>query len=138
MANLVEVMDLEANTSPTEAAQASLQNLGLGEKEKHEKELATCAQLLDQVRGFFGFDREAHSKSKNAPVTHSDLERALQCSSHLASKHAKAYGSVVMQRVDSLKQEHVDPNTRAIATLETKIKALQDEISMYTKAPRPG
>ena len=61
-------------------------------------------------------------------MTHRDLERVLQCSSHLAFKHAKAYGSVVMQRVESLKQEHVDPNTQAIATLETKIKALQDEL----------
>ena len=43
-ANPVKGMDLEANTSPTEAAQASLQNLGLGEKEKHEKELATATQ----------------------------------------------------------------------------------------------
>ena len=93
-ANPVEVMDLEANTSPTEAAQASLQNLGLGEKEKHEKELAICSQLLDQVRGYFVFDRVTRSKTKNDPVTHNDLERALQCSSHLALKHAEAYGSV--------------------------------------------
>ena len=48
-------MDHEASTTPTAAAQVSLQNMALGEKEKHEKELAICSQLLDQVRGYFGF-----------------------------------------------------------------------------------
>ena len=56
-ANLVDEMEHEGNTSPTTVAQASLQNLGLGDKEKHKKELAICSQLLDQVRGYFGFDR---------------------------------------------------------------------------------
>ena len=36
-------MDHEASTTPTTAAQASLQNMALGEKEKQEKELATCS-----------------------------------------------------------------------------------------------
>ena len=57
VAPLGNEMEHEVNTSPTAAAQASLQNMALGEKEKHEKELAICSQLLDQVRGYFGFDR---------------------------------------------------------------------------------
>ena len=44
-----------SNPTPTGAAQVSLQNMALGEKEKYEKELTTCSQLLDQVRGYFGF-----------------------------------------------------------------------------------
>ena len=46
--------DLEDSTSHTEAAQASLRNMALGEKEKHEREINTASQLLDQVRGYFG------------------------------------------------------------------------------------
>ena len=52
---LGDEMDHEVSTTPTAAAQASLQNMALGEKEKFEKELTTCSQLLDQVRGYFGF-----------------------------------------------------------------------------------
>ena len=52
---LSDEMDHEVSTTPTAAAQASLQNMALGEKEKFEKELTTCSQLLDQVRGYFGF-----------------------------------------------------------------------------------
>ena len=52
---LSDEMDHKVNTTPTAVAQASLQIMALGEKEKHEKELAICSQLLDQVRGYFGF-----------------------------------------------------------------------------------
>ena len=52
---LGDEMDHEVSTTPTVAVQASLQNMALGEKEKFEKELTTCSQLLDQVRGYFGF-----------------------------------------------------------------------------------
>ena len=48
-------MDHEASTTPTAAAQASLQNMALGEKEKYEKELTACSQLLDQVRRVFWY-----------------------------------------------------------------------------------
>ena len=77
-------MDLEQHTSPTEAASVSLQNLGLGGREKQEKELAIATQLLDEVRELCGFDRLSCSKSKDSPVTHTDIDRALQCSSILA------------------------------------------------------
>ena len=52
---LADEMDHEVSTTPTAAAQGSLQNMALGEKEKFEKELTTCSQLLNQVRGYFGF-----------------------------------------------------------------------------------
>ena len=77
-------------TTPTVVAQASLQNMALGEKEKHDREINTASQLLDQVRGYFGFDRVTRSKAKDS-ATHNDLERALQCSSHVALKHAEAF-----------------------------------------------
>ena len=48
-------MEHEASTTPTEAAQASLQNITLGDKEKYEKELTACSQLLDQVRRVFWY-----------------------------------------------------------------------------------
>ena len=86
---------LEVNITPTTQAQQCLQGMALGEKEKYEKELATCAQLLNQVRGYFGFDRLTCSKAKD-PVTHNDLDRALKCSSHVALKHAEAYGNAVI------------------------------------------
>ena len=43
--------------SPTSEAQQSLQNMGISEKEKHDKELAICNKLLDQVKGYFGFEK---------------------------------------------------------------------------------
>ena len=52
---LGDEMDNEVSTTPTVVAQASLQNMALGEKEKFEKELTTCSQLLNQVRGYFVF-----------------------------------------------------------------------------------
>ena len=48
-------MEHEVSTTPTEAAQASLQNMALGDKEKYEKELTACSQLLDQVRRVFWY-----------------------------------------------------------------------------------
>ena len=64
----------EANTpiTPTHAAQVSLQEMALGDKEKHEKELELTSKLLDQVKGFFGFDNmQTHAKAQQT-VTHSD------------------------------------------------------------------
>ena len=55
VAFLGDEMDHEVSTTPTTAPQASLQSMALGEKEKYDKELTTCSQLLDQVRGYFGF-----------------------------------------------------------------------------------
>ena len=52
---LSDKMDHEVSTTPTAAAQASLQNMALGEKEKFEKELTACSQLLNQVRRVFWF-----------------------------------------------------------------------------------
>ena len=100
---LQDDMELEVNITPTTQAQQSLQGMALGEKEKHKKELATCSQLLDQVRGYFGFDRVTRSKAKD-PVTHNDLDRALKCSSHVALKHAEAYGNAAAQRVENLEK----------------------------------
>ena len=108
-ANLNEEMEHKASTTPTSAVQASLQNMALGEKEKYEKELATCSQLLDQVRGYFGFDRLTCSKAKYL-VNHGDLDRALKCSSHVALKHAEAYDSAAAQRIEHLEKELVVPN----------------------------
>ena len=55
VALLSNEMEHEASTTPTEAAQASLQNMALGDKEKYEKELTACSQLLDQVRRVFWY-----------------------------------------------------------------------------------
>ena len=131
VALLSEEMDHEVNTTPTAAAEASLQNMALGEKEKHEKELATCSKLLDQVRGYFGFDRVTRSKAKET-VTHSDLERALQCSNYVALKHAEAYGSVAVQRIETLQKEQVAPNAEAITVFEEKIKELEEDLKKLT------
>ena len=93
---LSDEMDHEvSNTTPTTVAQASLQSMALGEKEKYDKELATCSQLLDQVRGYFGFDRVIRYKAKD-PIFHNGLERALQRSSHAVLKHAETYGSAAV------------------------------------------
>ena len=124
---LSDEMDQEVITTPTSAAEVSLQNMALGEKEKHKKELAICSQLLDQVRGYFGFDRVTRSKAREL-VTHSDLERALQCSNYAALKHAEAYGSVAAQHVETLQKEQVAPNAEAITILEEKIKELEEDL----------
>ena len=65
--------------SPTSAAQQSLEKMGIGEKEKYQKELVICSKLLDQVKGYFGFDRVTRAKAKET-VTHHDLDRALPVS----------------------------------------------------------
>ena len=119
-------MDLEFNITPTSQAQQSLQGMAIGEKEKYEKELATCAQLLNQVRGYFGFDRLTHFKAN--PVTHNDLARALKCSSHVALQHAEAYGNAVAQHVENLEKQQVIPNKDAIKALQDRILELEESL----------
>jgi hypothetical protein len=48
----------EANSTPTpvQAAQASMQGLVLDDKDKNERELEIASKLLDQVKGYHGFD----------------------------------------------------------------------------------
>ena len=71
-------MDHEVSTTPTAAAQASLQNMAQGENEKFEKELTTCSQLLDQVRRVFWF-----------LIGLRNLKRALQSSNHAPCKKTR-------------------------------------------------
>merc|ERR1711867_225054 len=101
------------------------QNMGIGEKEKHEKELAICNKLLDQVKGYFGFDRVTRNKAKET-VTHSDLDRALQCSSHVALKHAEAYSLITAQRVQDLEEKTISQDT--MVAVNARIKELEDEV----------
>ena len=83
----------EGLPSPTSETQLSLQNLGLGECEKHAKEIELCSTLLDQVRGVLGLDTDRVTRSKSkVPPTHKDLDDALLCSSLTAYKHAEAIG----------------------------------------------
>ena len=77
------------------------------------------------MRGYFGFDRVTRSKAKET-VTHSDLERALQCSNFAALKPAEAYGSVAVQRIETIQMEQVAPNSEAITILEERITALEE------------
>merc|ERR1711867_294183 len=99
--------------------------MGIGEKEKHNKELAICSKLLDQVKGYFGFDRVTRNKAKEN-VTHNDLDRALQCSSHVALKHAEAYSLITPQRVQDLEEKTISQDT--MVAVNTRIKQLEDEV----------
>ena len=75
-------MDLGQQSSRTEVASVGLQNLGLGGREKQEKELAIANQLLDEVREICAYNKKTRSQSKNSTVTHTDIDKALHCSSH--------------------------------------------------------
>merc|ERR1712101_85083 len=99
--------------------------MGITKKEKHDKELAICNKLLDQVKGYFGFDRVTRNKAKET-VTHHDLDRALQCSSHVALKHAEAYNVITAQRVQDLEDKTIDQDT--MVAVNTRIKQLEDEV----------
>ena len=55
----------EGLPSPTQEAQLGLQNMGIGEREKHAKEIETCSTLLDQVRGVLGLDTDKVTRSKS-------------------------------------------------------------------------
>ena len=111
--------------SPTSAAQQSLQKMGIGEKEKYQKELDISSKLLDQVKGYFGFDRVTRAKAKET-VTHHDLDRALKCSSHVALKHAEAFNSVTAQRVQVLEDKAIDQDT--MVAVNNRIKQLEEEV----------
>ena len=113
--------------SPTSAAQQSLQKMGIGEKEKYQKELVICSKLLDQVKGYFGFDRVTRAKAKET-VTHHDLDRALQCSSHVALKHAEAFNAITAQRVQDLEDKAIDQDT--MVAVNARIKQLEDEVNL--------
>ena len=55
----------EGLPSPTQEAQLGLQNMGIGEREKHAKEIETCSTLLDQVRGVLRLDTDKVTRSKS-------------------------------------------------------------------------
>ena len=121
-----EDMDQEVTPTPIQAAEASLQGLDLGDKEKHAKELEIANRLLDQVKGFFGFDKTQTRAKASKPVTHSDLDKVLLCSSQVALKHAEACGIAAVQQVEALKAEV--PAAGTIKILEDKIQSLQDKL----------
>ena len=126
-----EDMDQEALSSPTQEAQLGLQNMGIGEREKHAKEIETCTQLLDQVRGFLGLDTDRVTRSKSkVPPTHKDLDDALLCSSVTAYKHAEAFGNVALQQANTIQNEQVAPNTEAVRALKEEVKQLKDELEL--------
>ena len=113
-----------------QAALACMQGLALGDQDKHEKELEIASKLLDQVKGYYGFDNIQTRAKAREPVTHSDLEKALQCSSHMALKHAEAYGTLALQQVEALQEKAATAG--ALAVLKTQIKGLQAEMKSIT------
>ena len=125
-----EEMDQGVTPTPIQAAEASLQGLELGDKEKHAKELEIANKLLDQVKGFFGFDKTQTRAKAREPVTHSDLDQVLLCSSHVALKHAEACGIAAIQQVEALKTKV--PPAGTIKLLEDKIQTLQDQLENVT------
>ena len=121
----------EVLSSPTQEAQLGLQNMGIGEPEKHAKEIETCTQLLDQVRGFLGLDTDRVTRSKSkVPPTHKDLDDALLCSSVTAYKHAEAFGKAALQQVNNIQRDQVAPNTEAVETLKNKVEQLEKELKV--------
>ena len=116
--------------TPVQAAQASMQSLVLADKDKNQKELEIAAKLLDQVREYHGFDSIQTRAKARENVTHSDLEKALQCSSHVALKHSEAYGMTALQQVEDL-QEKAATNA-ALTVLEEEIKGLKEQMKTIT------
>ena len=93
-----EDMDQEGLPSPTQEAQLGLQNMGIGEREKHAKEIETCSTLLDQVRGVLRLDTDKVTCSKSKiPPTLKDLDDALLCSSVMAFSCWKGSAAIQQQ-----------------------------------------
>ena len=123
----------EGLPSPTQEAQLGLQNMGIGEREKHAKEIETCSTLLDQVRGVLRLDTDKVTRSKSKiPPTLKDLDDALLCSSVTAFKHAEAVGKVLQQlsnKVDLLEKELKLLKPRGEATQTSTKKNLEEEVN---------
>ncbi|MDP6725526.1 MAG: hypothetical protein QF536_10090, partial [Arenicellales bacterium] len=115
-----------STTTPVQAAQASMQSLVLADKDKNQSELEITARLLDQVREYHGFDNIQTRAKAGKNVTHSDLEKALQCSSHVALKHAEAYSTLALRKVEDL-QENAATNA-ALNILKEEIQGLREQM----------
>ena len=124
-----EIMDQEGHPSPTLETQLGLQNLGIGDRDKHAKEIDLCSTLLDQVRGVLGLDTDRVTRSKSkVPPTQKDLDDALLCSSITGFRHAEAVGKVALQNLDLLKKDKIEPNTESIKTLQERVDSLEQQL----------
>ena len=75
------------NASLTTEATNSLGSVSIqeSERDKFEDELFICNQLLDKVRGYFGFNaRDTRSKAAQY-VSHDDLEKSMKVNAVVAA-----------------------------------------------------
>ena len=118
---------LKVCVSPTHEATNSLGSVSIqeSERDKFEDELNICNQLLNKVRGYFGFNpRNTRSKAAQN-VTHADLEKSMKVNAVVALEQAQSYAAICEKRVTELEAQNLlTPDHAVVKDLNHKIKVL--------------